>query len=509
MLIHTLNKNLFFILFIIFISYLLINTGIISDDFNAIEGLKGTKIKDVFFSSYFMSTPVENFSHYFWYYFFPMDNLFLLNIIKTFYILLSFFLVFLFFSIYLSKFSALCASFLFIFFPTHDSTVYFFMGQYLTLSFAFYLYSFYLAYHNKLVLAFILGLIASFISYGSTPIALALFTLFFLNKEFKKGMAIIIPNLIYAIYFVPLNIIMRSGYPRIIEKLNIAALIKQFILQILSFIDAMLGPSFWLKVYYSFSQLSGTSFLIGVILIIIFYKQSQKVNERYNLKLIISCIVLLFSSFLMFAATGRYPQLAFNLGNRVTIYGSLILAYFIVLMPSKAIKTLLFSLLIFTILGISDHWKIWNLQQQKVIGNIRNNYALKSHNDKRAIYVSGNQYSKYGPISNIEFFSEDWVVDAVFKMALGKDIFARSINKRYKYIDGYLIDTKYSLKTRVDSYIYIYDSEKDILFKLKAEEINNYIDSLSPDTRHWLQILDIKLIKEKVLGLMPRLRYAF
>jgi len=49
--------------------------------------------------------------------------------------------------------------------------------------------------------------------------------------------------------------------------------------------------------------------------------------------LVICSLVLILLSFAMFSVTGRYPQLAFNLGNRVTIYSSLLAAYFIVLVP--------------------------------------------------------------------------------------------------------------------------------------------------------------------------------
>ncbi|MFC1620967.1 hypothetical protein ACFL2G_01555 [Candidatus Omnitrophota bacterium] len=226
-------------------------------------------------------------------------------------------------------------------------------------------------------------------------------------------------------------------------------------------------------------------------------------------KLIISLMVLVFSSFLMFAVTGRYPQLAFNLGNRTTIYGSLLFTYLIVLMPaSKKIKTLVFALIIFTILGISGHWKTWNAHQQRIITNIKNNQDLNEYQDNKVIYVSGNQYSKYGPIGHIEFFSEDWVVDPVFKLALNKDIFAGTLNKRHRYMNGFLIDTKYDLKIAIGDYINVYDSEKDILFRLASGDINNYIASLPPDNRHWIQLLDIKLVKDAALKLMPRLKYG-
>lgn len=504
---------LVFIVFFLLIFYLLINTGIMSDDFDVMYRVKGKDLVELinFESvSYFIDTPLEFFTHYIGYHFFSIDNPFADNAFKILYIFLSFYLVGKFFQIYLNRQTAFWASFLFIFFPTHDASTYWFMAQYLTLSIAFYLYSYYLAYNNKLVLAFLLALIASFLSYGSTPVAISLFILFALSKEFKKGASLIIPNIVYMLYFIPVNIIFRLGSPRIIEKFSIAATLKQFVLQILTFIDSMFGPSIWLKIYYSFSQLSIISIIFGVLFTGFFIKTYREGNNRYNLKLIASFTGMLLLSFVMFAVTGRYPQIAFNLGNRVTIFGSLLLSYLIVLIPvSKRIKNLAFVILIFSILGISDHWKSWNLHQQAVIKNISNNKTLQRYQDDKGIYVSGNQYSKYGPISHIEFLSEDCMPAIIFILALEKKIHARSLNKRHEFKDGYLLDKKYNTKKKINGYINVYDSEKNTFFSLKAEEINDYIISLPSDNRHWIYIFNVKFINNLVVKLMPRLKYAF
>jgi hypothetical protein len=285
---------------------------------------------------------------------------------------------------------------------------------------------------------------------------------------------------------------------------------KLFLLQMLSFIDAMAGPSMWLKIYYSFSQLSVLSIVIGILLVVLFYKRYQVPVEGHNTKLMFCLAVLAFLSFVMFTVTGRYPQITFNLGNRVTIFGSVLMIYLIVLMPMPhKLRTLIFGLMIFTILGISDHWKGWNIHQQKVIARIKNNQELKSYQEDKIIYVSGNQYSKFGPMSHIEFLSERWVTEPIFNLLFEGKIQAQPINKRHREEDGYLVDTKYSRKHKLNDYINIYDSERDILFKLDIEEINNYIDSLLPENRHWIQTVDIKFIKDKVIGLRPGLEYAF
>ena len=265
----------------------------------------------------------------------------------------------------------------------------------------------------------------------------------------------------------------------------------------------------WLKVYYAFSQLSAISIIIGIFLTIIFYKKYKESDKRYNAKLVLGFVFLTFLCFGMLSLTGHYPQLCFNLGNRVTIFGSLLLAYLIVLMPvSHKLKTLVFALIIFTTLGISDHWKNWNVHKQKVITNIKNNRDIENYQDDEIIYVSGNQYSKYGPISHVEFLSEGWAVAPLFELITEGKINAIPINKCHKYENGYLVDQKYGSQTAIGKSITIYDSEKNTLFILKAEEINSYVDSLPPENRHWIQFVKAPFIKNMVTHLMPRLKYS-
>jgi hypothetical protein len=161
------------------------------------------------------------------------------------------------------------------------------------------------------------------------------------------------------------------------------------------------------------------------------------------------------------------------------------------------------------VLGISDHWKAWNKHQMSAINNIRNNSQLQGYKGDKVIFVSGNQYSKYGPISHIEFLSESWVSNAVFDLALKENIRAVTINKRHVYENGYLVDAKYNTKVEVNDYINVYDSGNDRLFTLNVVEINSYIDSLPPENRHWVQMLGRdNVIKKIILYLMPRLEYS-
>lgn len=517
---HTLLLLLFFTLLA---SYLVVNTGIFSDDFDMMARLKGKGFVDILSSKnaeilLFVGTPIVHVTHGIWYRLFSLDNQLAPNILKIFYTCLCLYFISQFFTIYVDRPMAYLISFLFIFFPSHDSTAYWFMVQYLPLSFALYLYAFYKAYNGRLGWAFSLALLGSFISHGSPPIALSLFLLFILYKQFKKGLVLLIPNIIYVIYYVYITKVVSLGVdktsmPGSATAISLFSLMKNFLLQVLTFLDATLGPSMWLKIYYAFPQLSLTSLGLGILLTVLFYKKYTDTRKPYNGKLLISFAALTLLSFVMFATTKHYPQLAFNLGNRVTIFGSLLLAYVIVLLPvSQKFRTIIFALMIFTILGISDHWKDWSIREELVISNIQNNSDIAAYDDDKIIFVSGNQYSKYGPISHIEFFSEGWIVGPVFELLFDNHDLGNTLTKRHKYSDGYLTDMRgnSNMKIKGDTdYINVYDSERDVLFKIEVEQINGYIDSLPAENRHWLQLVQIPFIKNLVIRLMPRLKYVF
>jgi hypothetical protein len=345
--------------------------------------------------------------------------------------------------------------------------------------------------------------------------AIALFLFFVMDRKYKKAAVMIVPCLFYIIhyiYFTKINLITASQIP---PDLNIYDILKQFVLQVVTFIDSMIGPSMWYKVYYSFSNLSFVSVLLAISLMVVFYKkygkaENKEIRSKYDFKLIVAFSIIILVGFGNYSITGRYPQLCFGLGNRTTFYGSILLSYLIIQCPvSHKIKTGVFAVLLFSVFGISDHFKSWNIQQQEVISNIQNNRLLNEYQDNKIVYVSGNQYSKYGPISHIQFLSESWATSSVFKLALKGKISAEPINKRNVYENGYLVDRKYNSKYEVADYIIIYDSENNKLFRLDAENINSYIDSLLPENRHWIQLLpEDNYLRKIVLFLMPRLEYV-
>tara|TARA_B100001123_G_scaffold420960_1_gene527982 strand:- start:1784 stop:2425 length:642 start_codon:yes stop_codon:yes gene_type:complete len=211
----------------------------------------------------------------------------------------------------------------------------------------------------------------------------------------------------------------------------------------------------------------------------------------------------------MFALTGLYTQSSFNLGNRVTIYGSLIMAVLISLLPFNNKFLLFVSLIfIFPVLGISDHWKTWNEKQKILINNIENNKDLALIEDDNILLIKGNFYSKLGPISHIEFLSMPWVAKSIFE----KSVKTEKIMPLTSYVitkDGNLIDNKFKEQFLITYPIYLYDTNTNILKKLNKIELENIMTNRDREIRHWVQIIDNKNIISFITYLNPRLEYLF
>ena len=491
------------------IAYLLMNTGVVSDDFVDIAQYRNVNFVETLIpTGNFINVPVAQLSHHMWFRYFSVDDS-VVDLFKIGFTVLSFYLISTFFRLFVARDTAFLLSFLFIFFPSHDAMPYGYAISGHVLAMALYLYAYCLAQRDRLVLAFLLALVASFMVYGSTPIAVALFVLFAVNREIKKAMVMIVPNAIYAAYFIYVSIIVAVAPSRVLEPVSLTSLAKQFALQVATFADATVGPSMWLKIYYSFHELSPLSWVVGAAVTVLLVKTYREDHERPPRNLVVSLVVLALCSFAMFSVTGRYPQLAFNLGNRTTLWGSLLIAYLLVLVRSpRSLKLAAFGIMTFAILGISDHWKAWNLHQQAVIRRIARSQALADYREEREIFVSGNQYSMFGPISHIEFMSEDWVPQSLFRLTSHERIRARTINRRFRYMDGALIDSKYGVHIPVNDYINVYDSEADRLIRVSVGDINAYVESLREEKRHWSMLGDsryLELVRKSAVFLMPRL----
>jgi len=517
--IHLDTEKKVFWLYVALIGYMLYGTGIFSDDFAILaseRNSKGILENIVGQNNVYLERPLFKYLYLIYYSLIDVNQLVLIDFLKIFQIVIIFYMVTKFFSMFLDTSSSMMVSFLFIFFPTHEATTYCYLEINQTLAIGLYLYAYYLVKSsNRLISAGIISTLASFVTYGSTPVAFSLFILCVLKRCYRKGLVLLIPNIIYCVYYVTITESMGEGVKRLPAVFHFSSIWKQFVLQIGSFIDAIIGPSFFLKIWYSILENSRASIMIISLFIfgyIMISKSTKGEHQEYkvNKKVFTALIVLVLSSLGMFAITGYYPQMTFNLGNRVTIYGSLLAAYLVVTVPiPKNVRRGILLIFLVAIIGISAHWKKWNKHQMYVIDNIAANRKLASYRGTAPIYVSGNQYSKMGPFSHIEFLSENWVVSSIFKLAGHEKLSAEVLNKRLVYEKGAIIDKKYNNKYPVGDKIMVYDSEADQLLEIAAQDLNRYINKLPDDKRHWVQLIKNEHLNSLIQELMPRLKYAF
>jgi hypothetical protein len=239
-------------------------------------------------------------------------------------------------------------------------------------------------------------------------------------------------------------------------------------------------------------------------------KKTYSLQTKIDKSLFAALTVFVMISLVMFSVTGRYPQLAFNLGNRTAIYGALLLSYLIVAAPmNRYLRQGILLLMLFSIVGVSVHWKMWNKHQVEVYHNIQRNEDLQSFNKQEPVFVVANQYSRMGPFSHIEFLSENWVVNSLFQLAGHNEIKTLALNKRFIVKENLLVDQKYQNIITIGPVVNIYDSEADKLMTVTSDMLNQYISNLSDEKRHWVQMINNEKIDDAILKLMPRLKYAF
>ena len=508
-----------FCFFAIIIIILVYGTGIVSDEITEISFRRG--VHDfwghIIPRGNYVNTPVANLTHMWACSLIDIDNLLLIDILKAVYTTLSLYMVAKFFSLFVDGYTALVTSFLFLFFPTRDSITYWFMGSHMAFSIYCYLFAYYLVHKGYLKRAATVAFLASFMSYGSPPAAFALFVLCVLKKNFRKGLFLLVPNVIYCTYYIYLKNILYNGpvYTRLPSEINLLSIAKQLLLQFVTFFDALAGPSFFFKVYYSIIENNVWSIIaiiifVSLYLIIVVNKKTYSHRIKIDKSLLAALAVLVMCSLVMFSITGRYPQLAFNLGNRTTIFGALLLSYLIVAAPmNQYLRQGILLLMLFSIVGVSVHWKMWNKHRVEVYHNIQMNEDLKNFDKQGPVFVVGNQYSKMGPFSHIEFLSENWVVNNLFMLAGHNEIKALALNKRFIVKEGLLVNKKYQNIMTIGSAVNIYDSESDKLITVSSDMLGQYISNLSDEKRHWAQMINNETVNDTILKLMPQLKYAF
>ncbi|HWA37689.1 MAG TPA: hypothetical protein VG873_07485 [Burkholderiales bacterium] len=459
------------------------------------------------------ATPLLILTHGLGYALLGYDHFWVYDALKIGWVALAYAMAYRFAALWLDPARAALFAALFLLFPSHDSTVFWYSNQYLTLTSAFFLFAFALAERNRLGAAAALSALGSFVSYGSPPWAFGLGLAFALQRKWREALALVLPNLAYVAYYVVLTKAIGKGSGRLPDTLDVAGVAKQFLLQLAGGIEAVLGPSLWLKVWWSVGSLTLLSLLAGVVIGILLAAGRKEAGGILPRAVWAAAGTVALLGFAMFALTGFYPQAAFGVGNRVTIYASfpVALALAALARPRWAYAAVA-AVLVFATLGVADHWRDWRRVQVATLEAIRATPELGTREIAGGtLFVVGRDYSRLGPIGHVAFFSDIWVTDAVFALALGekKRFKAVALSSRFSVTPAGLVDSKHGTTYKVGEAIDVYDAARGELRRVAAQDLAQFVAAQRPPPRHWIQLVHAPWLTAFIQRWMPRLRYLF
>ena len=510
------HRYTFTILMFMVLLYLLMGTGLHGDDYNAIVSMRGDNLWD------FLNPDPDRrglmifnlITYYGFWWVYPLlgyDHVLIYDLIKVMVHGMSLYFVYKFAQDYLPNDRAIFASIIFIFLPLHDATTYWYMTLPYLLTPALLLYAHHLIRNNRKKQGIPLVVLGAIANYTSPPYVFGLAAIFAFEQKFKNAIIFATPGLLYVIIYFWVKHSYPDAEVRINSDLSILSFMKQLVLQLLTFIEAAIGPSYWLKIFYSVSSIGLVSAFLAVAFIAFAFTRARSfsLKPQASISLYFGLICILLLSFGMFALTGLYSHSAFNLGNRTTVYGSLLIAFLLSIMPINKKSVVLLSLiLIVPVFGLSDYWKSWNVHQNNIIENIHTNKGLKTLGPDSTLIVTGNIYSKLGPFSHVEFFSMPWLVNSIFQDSVrSKDIIA--LTPYIIYRDPFLEDSKFGRQYSLTSNLYVYDSEHDSIKKISSSDLSQLLLEQSKEIRHWVQLTRDTWIQDCVVWLSPRLIYLF
>ena len=491
------------------------NSGFATDDFVHLANGLSRSWTENWLPKEYISVPLLHYTHASLYYLFG-DWLPGYSLVKTLYIYLAFLGIREFFRRFFDAEWATFGALLLACSPIHDGATLWLTGQYLLISMGLYLYAYALVDGDKFKRGAIAACAASFTSYGSPPLAVGLSLMFVLQRRWRQAAVMLVPNLVYSAYYIYSSSTMILGTRRLTGGSDVGQLAKNFIMQFVSFVDSTLGPSAWLKIFYSIGSIEIWSAAIAALSIVALCSLNLKTNSCHltykNHRILLGgTSVICLAAFGIFTLTGNYPQIAFNLGDRVTIYGNLLLTSLLLVTTNRYALRLITALWIIAFLGLGDHWKDWNSQIEAVERNIHRNSVFSTIEKGQTVFVSGMQYSKLGPISHIDTFTASYVVRDIFALTYRYRLpfSTASLNSRLEASLDTVVDKKYGEISKIGQMVWVYSAEDDLLEHVPAADLSKKIASLEPDIRHWTQLLGEGWIRDTILWLMPRLKYAY
>ena len=508
------SRYFYYILILVILSYLILGVGLHGDDYVEIKSMNGLGLWE-FLNPQITQSMLSLPNYYALEWAFPVlgyEYQWLYDVIKIIVHALSIYLIYTFAKDYFSLDRAFLFSLIFVLYPLHDTTTYWYCTLFYVIIPAIILYAHSLIRKDRIWTGLLLLFLGTMWNYASPPYVFGMAMVFIFEKKIKKAVLFSIPGFVYTFYYFWIKFSFPGVERRLDPDLEILSFIKNMLLQFVSFIESAIGPSFWLKVFYSINSISFIS-LISVLIITIYLFKIPILSQvkKINKPLLFGFVIVALLAFGMFALTGLYnSHSAFNLGNRTTIYGSLLIAFLLATFLPANKKSIVILLLIFVIpvFGLSDHWKNWNENQKVVIENIKNNQDLKEIDSDSTLIITGNLYSKLGEYSHIEFFSMTWNVNAIFhNNTKTKTIVA--ITPYIEIREGYLVDPKFSGKYSLNNKLYVYDSENDIVREISSVDLPELIEQQPKLIRHWVQLFKDTWIEDVVVWLSPRLVYLF
>ncbi len=490
------------------------SVGHFSDDYSYIhtQGTKASFWETMVPGVSFISLPLEQYNHVAFLYFADLDSDWLSIAIKTLYVIAAVYMCARFFALFIPSALAVVSSLVFIYFPTHEATVYWYFSQYLMLTVAFYMYAYVRLTEGGRGAAVGWAMAASFISYGSPAPAVALSGLAWRKLGGVPALLLFVPNLIYTAYYLVTQRVMGLGVERL-DDTGLGALLRQLALQVATFLEATLGPSMWLKVCGALGELTVISVLATAAGLIVLVRMQRFDAARrrltLDLDLLVARGVMTVAAFGMFALTGRYPNITFNLGNRTNIFGTALLAYLLVLAWARWRPAgVLLVVLVFATTGLSNHWRHWSAVQDEAVQALQT--TLADRPDLDTVFVAGMQYSRLGALDHIELFSEDWVVTSITELATDGRVRARPLNRNVELgEDQQLVDVRYGDRFQIPETLVVHDFHAGEVRQIARTELPAYFDTLPRPRRHWLQVVESPLRRGWILRLMPRLEYVF
>lgn len=511
------KKELSFIaLIILILFYLIFNTGLHGDDYSVISRWTLT--------NFFQLTPenlglkisgVPDYLLFWWIY--PAlgyDYQWCYDLIKWSSHLTAIFMAWRFFSLFINVYRSFAASLFFVLLPLHETTTYWYMTAPYIFWPAIIMFSFYLLTINKLKLGCMLGSLGAFSGYLSPPYIFGLSLIFFLRREYHKGILFITPGFFYIIYYFYIKFVFPFTEARINPNLDLELFCKGMVLQFFGIIDSVIGPSAFLKIYYSILSIDIFSLFIAILILVLSWCQiynNKTTNSVPNglRDLFFGSVSVLVLSLGMFALTGLYVPSPFNLGNRSLVYSSLAVSALLAsLKINRKNLLIIWFIFILPVFGLSDHWKAWNYRQLQILQNIKNHDGLRQLQKNDTLIVTGNIYNKLGPFSHIEFFSMPWVVTSIFRDFCDVENVV-AINQTTLFDENILSDSKFGGIYPIIGNIYIYDSENNTLYSGSSNDIVGLIKHRPQEIRHWVQLAKGTFIEKSILTLSPRLQYLF